>query len=264
LGRALATLALERGDKVIGTFRSCDQAAEFEKSEPGRAIGCEVDLAIGPSIAPALSGAIRRAGERLDIVVNAAGYGLQGAVEEVGEAQLRQVMETNFFGPLGVIRAVMPWLRAQGAGHLVNVSSVGGFVGRPGLGLYCASKFAIEGLSESLRLELAPLGVKVTIVEPGSFRTSWASGSMVFAENPIADYADLEVTVKSALGKTAGAQRGDPDRAAAAIQSCIDSPNPPLRLVVGPDALQSIRGHVAAITADLLEWEELAESTDFG
>lgn len=263
LGMALATLALHRGDTVIGTFRSHEQVVRFEENGEGRAIGCEVDLAVGPSIAASLNSSIRRAGERLDVVVNAAGYGLQGAAEEVSEAQLRHVMETNFYGPLGVIRAVLPWLRAQGTGHIINVSSVAGFVGRPGLSLYCASKFALEGLSEGLRLELSPLGVKVTIVEPGSFRTKWAGSSMVFGENPISDYAALADTVRSAFRKTSGSQRGDPDRAAAAVVSCVESPNPPLRLVIGPDALQSINEHVTSIMTELSEWRDLAESTDF-
>lgn len=262
LGSALATAALHRGDTVIGTFRSHAQSAVFEQNGLGRAFGCEVDLAIGSSIAPSLASTIRRAGGRLDVVVNAAGYGLQGAVEEVSETQIRHIMETNFYGSLTVIRAVLPLLRARGAGHIVNISSVAGFVGRPGFGLYCASKFALEGLSESLRLELVPFGIKVTIIEPGAFRTRWAS-TAVLGESRIPEYSPTTDAVRSTLRKSSGEQRGDPDRAATAIISCVDSDDPPLRLVIGPDAFRSITDHVASIAAELLEWQEVAESTDF-
>ena len=263
LGQSLASLALERGDIVIGTFRSPHQAAQFEREAPGRAVGCEIDLAEAGSIGPALEAAVGRAGGRVDVVVNNAGYGLQGAVEEISEAQGRRVMEANFFGALQVIRTLLPGLRAQRAGHIVNVSSIGGFVGMPGLGLYCASKFALEGLSESLRRELAPLGIHVTIVEPGALRTRWAAGGMDSAETSIDDYSATSMSLKLGLEKQDGNQRGDPKRAAAAIMSCVNSPTPPLRLVIGPDCLGMMRAHLGLIEADLATWEEVSVSTDF-
>ncbi|HSV44443.1 MAG TPA: SDR family NAD(P)-dependent oxidoreductase, partial [Ramlibacter sp.] len=176
-GLELAMAALARGDTVVGTLRQREQAESFEKIAPGRSHAVLLDVTRADTIAPAVQQALQLAGG-LDVLVNNAGYGLFGAVEETSDAEARHVMETNFFGALAVTRALLPQLREQRSGHIFNIASVAGVIGFPGCGLYAASKFALEGMSEALAGELAPFNVRVTIVEPGGFRTNFAGGSM--------------------------------------------------------------------------------------
>ncbi len=261
LGRSLADAALAHGHAVIGTFRRADQASEFEARVPGRTYGCALDLQDGPSIAAIVDAAIERS-NGIDVVVNNAGYGLAGPVEEVTEAALRDQMETNFFGPLAVIRATLPYLRRQRSGTIVNVSSVAGIVAGPLLGMYNASKFALEGLSASLRHELAPFGITVVIVEPGNIRTRFMDTAAALVPDAI-DVDYHEMLVERAARFRRSAARGDPDRMAAAVVACVDGEAPPLRLVLGPDALAKVRAQVHAIDAELDVWASVSRSTDF-
>jgi len=260
-GLELAMAALDRGDTVVGTLRQAAQAATFEKLAPGRSHAVILDVTKGADIAPAVQQAVERAG-RIDVLVNNAGYGLFGAVEETSEAEARQVMETNFFGGLAVTRALLPQLREQRSGHIFNIASVAGVIGFPGCGLYAASKFALEGMSEALAGELAPFNVRVTIVEPGGFRTNFAGGSMRQTQLVLEAYAGTTAAkVRENVARHHGKQPGDPAKAAQAILTVLDSPQPPLRLALGADAVQMVRGKHEGVLKLLAEWESLSAST---
>ncbi|WP_433472324.1 oxidoreductase [Spirillospora sp. CA-142024] len=262
LGRALAETVLERGGTVVGTLRDQGQVAGFERLAPGRAFAVLLD-ATDPAeiLAERAADAVRLAGH-IDVLVNNAGYGLLGAVEEVSEDEIRHQMDTNFTGPLRLVRALLPHFRERRQGHVVNVSSIAGFTGQPGLGVYNASKFALEGLSEALRLELGPFGIGVTIVEPGAFRTRWAGPGLRRAERRLPEY-ELVTAVRGSLDRLDGVQQGDPRRAAAAIIRAVEAPEPPGRLPLGADAVKAVRGKLAAVASELDDWEEAAASTAF-
>ncbi len=197
------------------------------------------------------------------MLVNNAGYGLVGGVEEVSNAEARQIFETNFFGALEVMRAVLPIMRKQKSGHILNISSVGGFKSFAGFGLYNATKFALEGASEALALETKPLGIKVTIVEPGSFRTNWAGASLKTAEQVISDYAESSGKTRSFIQEENGQQPGDPASAAKAMIQVVEASEPPLRLVLGADALGSIRDKMSSVAKELDNWESTTTGTAF-
>jgi len=260
-GLELARAALARGDTVVGTLRQREQADSFEQLAPGRSHAVMLDITRGADIAPAVQQAIERAG-RIDVLVNNAGYGLFGAVEEVSDAEGRHVMETNFFGALAVTRALLPHLREQRSGHIFNISSAAGVIGFPGCGLYSASKFALEGASEALAGELAPFGVRVTIVEPGGFRTNFAGGSMRQADQVLQAYVDTPAgKARSSIGRYNGRQPGDPAKAAQAIITALEAPQAPLRLVLGADAVQMVRGKHEGTLKLLAEWEPVSVNT---
>ena len=262
LGRALAEAVLEGGGVVVGSFRDKEQAAGFERFAPGRAHAVLLDATDRPEVlAERVTEAVRLAGH-LDVLVNNAGYGLLGAVEEVSEEEIRHQLDTNFHGPLSLIRAVLPHFRERGGGHVVNVSSIAGFTGQPGLGVYNASKFALEGLSEGLRLELKPFGIGVTIVEPGSFRTRWAGPGLRRAERCLPEY-ELVTAIRGRLEQVDGRQQGDPRRAAAAIIEAVEAAEPPGRLPLGADAVRAVRGKLAAVDREVAAWESVSASTAF-
>ena len=262
-GRQLAQAALARGDVVAGTLRQQAQLAAFEALAPGRARAYRLDVTDGAAVERVV-GQITRDTGRIDVVVNNAGYGLIGLAEEVSEAEARQLLDTNFFGLLAVIRAALPQLRAQHGGHIVNISSVAGSLGIAGMALYSASKFAVEGLSEALAGEVGPLGIRVTIVEPGGFRTDFAGRSIGRSERVIADYADTPAgKVRAMLEQYHGHEPGDPAKAARAILQLVDAASPPLRLVLGPDALGWLRGRLASVGKNYDDWQRLSESTNF-
>ncbi|MNF23143.1 putative oxidoreductase [compost metagenome] len=263
LGRALAEAVLARGEVVIGTLRKPEQMAEFEALAPGRAFACQLDLNDKEQVKPAITRAIKTAGG-IDVVVNNAGYGLSGAVEEVSDAELRQQMETNFFGLVEVSQAALPYMRAQRRGHFVNIASVAGFQGIPGMSIYSASKFAVVGFSESLAAEAGHLGIKVTIVEPGAFRTNWSSNSaIVRSATVIEDYAPTAGAVRGGLEQMDGHQENDPAKAAMAIITAVDSASPPLHLPLGADAVGYLRSKLERMSNELDAWEALASSTRF-
>jgi len=260
-GLELARAALARGDTVVGTLRQRAQADNFEKLAPGRSHAVLLDVTRAADIAPAVQQAMQKAGG-IDVLVNNAGYGLFGAVEEVSDAEARHVMETNFFGALAVTRALLPQLREQRSGHIFNISSAAGVIGFPGCGLYSASKFALEGASEALAGELAPFGVRVTIVEPGGFRTKFAGGSMRQAEQVLPAYEDTPAgKARGSIGRYDGRQPGDPAKAAQAIITALQAPQAPLRLVLGADAVQMVRGKHEGTLKLLAEWEPVSVST---
>ena len=262
-GRQLAQAALARGDVVAGTLRQPAQLAAFEALAPGRARAYQLDVTDTAAVERVVTQIGQDAG-RIDVVVNNAGYGLVGMAEEVSEAEARRLLDTNFFGLLAVVRAALPQLRAQRSGHIVNISSTAGSLGIAGMALYSASKFAVEGLSEALAGEVGPLGIRVTIVEPGGFRTDFAGRSIGRSERVIADYADTQAAkVRAMLDQYHGQQAGDPAKAAKAILQLVDAPAPPLRLVLGPDALGWLRSRLAGVSKEYDDWQAVSESTNF-
>ena len=201
---------------------------------------------------------------RLDVIVNNAGYGLLGAIEEAGAAEVRRVFDVNFFGPLQVIQAALPFLRAQRRGHIVNMSSIAGLAPMPGSGIYAATKFALEGLSESLAQEVGPLGIRVTLVEPGAFRTDFLSEHSVHnASGSIAAYGETSGKTIHHLREIAGKQPGDPVLAARVIIEAVEAKEPPLHLVLGSDALRRARAKLQRLSEEVDRWERVSLSTDF-
>jgi len=259
-GRELASAAIGQGDFVVGTTRSGESDQE---SSSGRLTVLALDVTHPRDVASVVAKAWQIHGH-IDIVVNNAGFGLLGAVEEVEESQARQVFETNFFGLLNVVQSALPRLRAQGSGHIINISSIGGFAGFPGYGLYSASKFAVEGLSEALAAELQPLGIHVTIVEPGYFRTNFLSGSSLQRASRVIDaYAATSGKTRDSADERDGQQPGDPALAAKAIIAVTRSPHPPLRLILGADAIARVRTKLVQVTKDLEDWESVSLNTGY-
>jgi len=264
LGKALAEAVLARGYKVIGTLRLPEQVAAFEAGAPGRAFGLQVDLSHAAPLGAAVEAAVARAGGRLDVLVNNAGAGHMGALEELDEEDFRAAMEINFFGALRMIQSVVTRFREQRAGAIINISSASGFAGNAGGTAYCASKFALEGLSEALAPELAPFGVKVMIVEPGAFRTNFANDKLRLPPRRISAYAgSMAGDINDLLKAYDGAQPGDPARAADAIISAIEAADPPLRLILGEDALAWIRNKLDQAERDIEQWRAVTVSTAF-
>jgi NAD(P)-dependent dehydrogenase (short-subunit alcohol dehydrogenase family) len=262
LGQALLELVASRGDVVIGTVRKNADRERLAALGPN-VVPLHVDLVDPASMIEAEA---RRAIDSvggLDVLVNNAGYGLVGAVEESSEDEARHQMETNFWGAWKLLRAALPALRASSRARIINVSSVAGFSGVPGMGLYNASKFALEGLSAALRLELAGFGIGVTIVEPGALRTDWAGTGLKKSVNEMPDYAGSTGQMRSRVSAMSGQQSGDPRRAAAAIVQLVEASEPPLRLPLGNDAVKMARRVLAATSTELDTWMDLSESIGF-
>jgi NAD(P)-dependent dehydrogenase (short-subunit alcohol dehydrogenase family) len=256
-GRALSEALLSRGERLVATAR--DPAA-FQREHPD-AFAVELDVTDPEQARAAVAQAVERFG-RLDVVVNNAGYGHFGAIEELTDDELRQQFEVNLFGVLNVTRAALPVMRRQRSGHLVQMSSLNGIEGMVGGGYYCASKFAVEGLSESLAAEVSHLGIKVTIVEPGPHRTEFASGQSARVSDSIDDYAASVGQAREAFADLDGNQPGDPQRAALAIVEAVKAEEPPLRLPLGQLALDNIRSKLGGQLSELERWERLSASTD--
>jgi NAD(P)-dependent dehydrogenase (short-subunit alcohol dehydrogenase family) len=261
LGRALAQAALDRGDRVAATARSTDRIADLEREYPGRAVALRLDVADRDQAQEAIDAAVTAFG-RIDVLVNNAGYGVLGAVEELTDDQLRRQFETNLFGALNVTRAALPQLRRQRSGHIVALSSLSATVANAGEGAYVGSKAALEGVSESLAQELAPLGIRVTIVQPGPFRTDFAGRSLQKAE-PIDDYAATVGAARELLRELDGNQPNDPARGAAAIIEAIDADEPPVHLALGADAIEAIRAKLDERRAELDAWAPVGTTTAF-
>lgn len=260
LGKALAEAFLSRGDAVIGTSRS---GKADVKQGAGKLYVLPLDVTNREQVFSTVTAAhaIHR---RLDVVVNNAGFGLLGAIEESSLADVQDVLQGNFFGTLNVVQAVLPLLRAQGSGHIVNISSVAGLAPRAGSGLYSAAKFAVEGMSQSLAEELLPLGIHVTLVEPGGFRTDFLSEKSIrHAKAKIEAYSATTGKAIGLLAGNSGKQIGDPVMGAKAILQAVDSAAPPLHLLLGSDALRRARAKIEQITRQINEWESVTLSTDF-
>ena len=262
-GLELARAALARGDTVVGTLRQRAQADRFEQLAPGRAHAVLLDVTRDVDIAPAIALAVKKAGH-IDVLVNNAGYGLFGAVEEISDAEARAVMDTNFFGALAVARALLPHFRERRAGHIFNIASVAGFIGFPGCGLYAASKFALEGMTEALATELAPFGIRVTIVEPGGFRTNFSGSSLRQAALVIPAYAGTpSARTRELIGQYNGHEPGDPAKAASAILAALEAPEAPLRLLLGADAVSMARHKFEGVLQSVKDWEAVSLATAF-
>jgi NAD(P)-dependent dehydrogenase (short-subunit alcohol dehydrogenase family) len=261
LGHALVRAALDRGDRVAATARSTDRIADLEREFPERAIAVPLDVTDDDQAREAIDAAVRAFG-RIDVLVNNAGYGVLGAVEELTDDELRRQFETNLFGALNVTRAALPQLRRQRSGHIVTLSSLSATVANPGEGAYVGSKAALAGVSESLAKELAPLGIRVTIVQPGPFRTDFAGRSLQKAQ-PLDDYADTVGAARELLRELDGNQPNDPARGAEAIITAIDAADPPLHLALGADAIEAIRAKLDERREELDAWASVGEATAF-
>lgn len=261
-GRLLAEEVLKAGGKVVATARKLDNVADLEKKYPQAAQALSLDVTDAGQVDSAVAQAFARFG-RVDVLVNNAGYGVAGAIEEVSEAEFMPMFETNVFGLLRVTRAFLPHLRKQRSGHILNLSSIGGVVASPGIGFYNATKFAVEGLSEALAAELAPLGIHVTIIEPGPFRTDFLGRSGVVAKTRIPHYDNTAGNMRKYFAENDGKQRGDPLRAVQAMMEVVESPNPPLRLLLGASAVQRLRMKLGNWEKEIAAWEKVTVGADF-
>ncbi len=260
-GLEIARQALERGDAVVATARDPER---IEKNLAGNAaslLAIALDVTDETQARAAASQAVDRFG-RIDVLVNNAGRGLLGAVEEASAGEVRAVFDTNVFGLLTVTRAVLPVMRRQKSGRVLNISSVGGFSSSAGWGVYCATKFAVEGLSEAMQAELAPLGIAVTVVEPGTFRTDFLdASSLARVARPIEDYGATAGKTRAWADDTNHAQLGDPVKAAAAMIAIATIADPPVRVQLGADCVARVEGKLATVARELERWRALALST---
>jgi NAD(P)-dependent dehydrogenase (short-subunit alcohol dehydrogenase family) len=261
-GRELAKLVLERGYRAVITARDPAKIRDLTAGHEGRALALKLDVTDKAEVAEAVKQAEAKFGS-IDVLVNNAGYGYIGALEESEEAEVRALMETNFFGLARMIHAALPGMRRRRRGSIVNISSIGGLVGFPGVGYYNASKFAVEGLSEALSKEVAPLGIKVLVVEPGPFRTDWAGRSLKKSSQQIPEYAESAGAFRERIEGGSGKQVGDPVRAGEAIIKALESDNMPLRLVLGAIALERARIKIGELRGELDAWEETSLSADY-
>jgi NAD(P)-dependent dehydrogenase (short-subunit alcohol dehydrogenase family) len=260
-GRALATQALAAGHRVVGTVRRESARQDFNALHPGNAYARLLDL----TDFGAINGVVAEVEEEIgpiDVLVNNAGYGHEGILEESPLDEMRRQFDVNVFGAVAMVKAFLPYMRGRRAGHIVNITSMGGFITMPGIAYYCGSKFALEGISEVLHKELKPFNIAVTAVAPGSFRTDWAGRSMVRTPRSIADYDPLFDPIRKAREEKSGKQLGDPLKAAQAILALIASDNPPAHLLLGSDALGLVREKLAHQAAEIDAWQELSASTD--
>ena len=260
-GTAFARHAIEQGYNVVATARSPAKLSELVASAPDRVFAQALDVVVPGDAERAVAAARARFG-RIDVLINNAGYGIVGALEETPEEDFRAQMETNFFGAVAVTRAVLPIMRQQASGAIVNMSSLGGQLSFGGFSAYSASKFALEGMSEALAQEVASFGIKVMIVEPGAFRTGFAADAL--KHMPVMEaYRDIVGSTRNFAHNMHGSQDGDPTKAAAAIDHALHAANTPLRLQLGADAVNSVRSHAEQLMKDLVEWERVGLKTSF-
>jgi NAD(P)-dependent dehydrogenase (short-subunit alcohol dehydrogenase family) len=261
-GRLLAEEVLKAGGRVLATARKTKKIADLEERYPEAARTFALDVTKPAQIETVAKDAIAAFG-RMDVLVNNAGYGIAGGIEEAAESEFMPVFETNVFGLMRVTRAFLPQFRKQRSGHILNISSMAGLVGSPGWGYYNASKFAVEGFSEALAGEMAPLGVKVTIVEPGPFRTDFLGRSGVMAERKIPDYEETVGKTREYFYGQPGKQRGDPLKAVHAMMDVVESPNPPLHLILGALAYNRFRGKLDQWRDEMAAYESVTLGADF-
>ncbi|MDN3270377.1 oxidoreductase [Streptomyces sp. MA15] len=258
-GRSIAAHLLDEGFRVVVTARRTEQVKELAARD--NAFVVALDVTSQDSVAEAVRQAEKRFG-RIDVVVNNAGIGYFAAVEETDPVIVERLFDVNFHGVARVIHAVLPGMRARRSGMIVNLTSIGGLVGHPAVGYYCAAKFAVEGLSESLRHEVEPLGIKVMTVEPSAFRTDWA-GSSQETQNPIADYDRTAGAARRAYHASVGKQAGDPDRAARALLTAVNAAEPPHHLLLGADAYDLATAQLESRAKEFKAWEQTTRGADF-
>jgi len=261
-GRLLAEYLLSLGATVVATARKVESLDDLVTRYPANAFVLELDVTKQHSIDEAVAGALARVGH-IDVLVNNAGYGVAGAVEEVTEPEYMPMFETNVFGLIKMTKALLPQFRERQSGTIVNFSSIGGLIGAPGWGYYNATKFAVEGLSEALSAEMAPLGVHVMVVEPGPFRTEFLGRSGVEAKERISDYEPTAGKTREYFQTQSGKQPGDPQRAVEAIVAAVSDPNPPKHLLLGKIALTRFRKRLDDWKTELDRWQETTEGADF-
>lgn len=261
-GHEIARHVLERGCRAVVTARNSTQVESLVSDHRGRALALPLDVTVPDQISDAMNAAEETFG-RIDVLVNNAGIGYFGAIEESSDEDVRRMFEINFWGLANMTRAVLPGMRRRRRGHIVNLSSMGGVRGAPGVGYYNATKFAVEGLSEALALEVAPLGIKVILVEPSGFRTDWAGRSASEARHTIEDYSATAGKRRIQIRAGSGKQPGDPRRAAASIVQAVEAPNPPLRLLLGKVALTAGREKIKSLARDFEAWAAVTEGADF-
>jgi NAD(P)-dependent dehydrogenase (short-subunit alcohol dehydrogenase family) len=261
-GRELAKYLLENGYRVVVTARNAEKVQDLVEINSENAVSFNLDVTDKAQVQHVVAKAQEHFG-RIDVLVNNAGFGYFGSIEESQEEEVRAMFEANFWGLSNMTRAVLPGMRERKSGTIVNISSIGGFVGNPGVGYYNATKFAVNGFSEALQKELAPLGIKVIIVQPSGFRTDWAGRSANEAPQTIDDYKETAGMFQSAIRGYSGNQPGDPVRAAKAIVEAVESENPPLNLLLGRAALKGARLRLDALKKDFDDWAEVSEGADF-
>jgi NAD(P)-dependent dehydrogenase (short-subunit alcohol dehydrogenase family) len=261
-GRALAQEALAAGHTVVGTVRGAQAARDFEALSPQAAVARVLDVTDFERIDGVVADIEANVGP-VDVLVNNAGYGHEGIMEEAPLDEMRRQFDVNVFGAVAMMKAVVPFMRERRRGCILNITSMGGHITMPGIAYYCGSKFALEGISETLGKELEPFGIAVTAVAPGSFRTDWAGRSMARTPRSIADYDALFDPIRRARLAASGNQLGNPAKAAEAVLSIVDADEPPAHLVLGSDALKLISAARTAVDEDIRTWETLSRSTDF-
>lgn len=260
-GRALAHQALLAGHKVIGTVRKPDDLKSFEALDESRALGRILDVTDSELVNRTVVEIESKIGP-VDVLVNNAGYGHEGVMEESSLEEIRRQFDVNVFGCVAMIKALLPYMRQRRHGRILNITSMGGYITMPGITDYCGSKFALVGISDALAKELSPFNIFVTSVAPGSFRTDWAGRSMVRTPRLIADYDAIFDPIRKAREDKSGKQLGDPVRAAHAMLELIEAERPPAHLILGSDALGLIRDHMNSLAGDINTWEALTRSTD--
>jgi len=260
-GRALAQEALAAGHKVVGTVRSAQAKRDFEALSATAAFAPVLDVTDFDVIDDVVSEIETNVGP-VDVLVNNAGYGHEGIMEESPLSEMRRQFDVNVFGAVAMMKAVLPFMRKRRRGHILNITSMGGHITMPGIAYYCGSKFALEGISESLGKEVKPLGIAVTAVAPGSFRTDWAGRSMTRTPRSIPDYDAIFDPIRTAREEKSGKQLGDPVKAARAMLAVIASDHPPAHLLLGSDALKLVRDKLTTMGEAFGEWEPLTVSTD--
>jgi NAD(P)-dependent dehydrogenase (short-subunit alcohol dehydrogenase family) len=261
IGREIARAALEAGHSVVVTARQAHAVQDFVDEFGDRALAVALDVTDAAEITAAVSAAEEAFGG-IDVLVNNAGHGYLSAVEEGEDAEVRKLFDVNFFGAVGMIKAVLPAMRARGSGHIINMSSMTGLVANPPNAYYSSTKFALEAITEALATEVRPLGIKVTAIEPGAFRTDWATRSMKESATPIADYADVAAR-KDLIKQFADHLPGDPRKVAEAVLMVATLDEPPLRLLLGRDVLKAMRDKIAATSATIEEWKAVTKDVNF-
>jgi short-subunit dehydrogenase len=262
LGRAFASALLDAGYVVVGTVRNAAAVAEFEALRSGLAHGRVLDVRNYQSASGVIAEVTKSVGP-IDVLVNNAGYGHEGILEESSMDELLDQFAVNVFGPVAIIKAVLPYMRQRRAGHIINVTSMGGLITMPGISYYCGSKFALEGISSSLGKELKAFGIFVTALEPGQMRTDWAGRSMIRAARSIKDYDAVFEPIRAARVAKSGNQPGDPAKAGLALIKLIESESPPAHLLLGPDSIEFVQKSLDELQKEFKEWEAVTRSTNF-